>query len=104
MSFENFLNWTVSIDCGSILGIYQGQIKSVDEIQQTLTLKHAFHNGVLLDEDGHHPIMIQARHIQDLNLLAEPGTPFQVPKIINKRSSNDDAQQQSKPASIATNG
>jgi hypothetical protein len=97
MSFENFVNWTVSIDCGSKLGNYQGQIKSVDQINQTLTLKHAFHNGILIDE---HLIVIQAKDIVDLNLLSQPGSYFQIPKIIQKKSNSE----QLKAAPIANNG
>jgi enhancer of mRNA-decapping protein 3 len=97
MSFENFVNWTVSIDCGSKHGNYQGQIKSVDQINQTLTLKHAFHNGILIDE---HSIVIQAKDIIDLNLLSQPGSYFQIPKIIQKKSNSE----QLKAAPIANNG
>jgi hypothetical protein len=97
MTLENFLNWTVSIDCGTTLGNYQGQIKSVDRINQTLTLKHAFHNGILLEEDL---LVIQAKDIIDLNLLSQPGSSFQIPKTIPKKSS----QEPSKPAPIANNG
>jgi hypothetical protein len=104
MSFENFVNWTVSIDCGAIIGNYQGQIKSVDEINQTLTLKHAFHNGILIDEDGIHCIVIKAKDIIDLNLLSQPGSSFQIPKTINKKSNYEQAQQQLKAAPIANNG
>ncbi|CAF0952484.1 unnamed protein product [Adineta steineri] len=102
MSFENFLNWTVSIDCGSNIGNYQGQIKSVDGINQTLTLKHAFHNGILIDEEF---ILLKAKDIIDLNLLSQPGSSFQIPKTINKKSSNyEQSQQQLKAAPIANNG
>jgi hypothetical protein len=101
MSFENFVNWTVSIDCGSILGNYQGQIKSVDQINQTLTLKHAFHNGILIDEDD---LLIKAKDIIDLNLLSQPGSYFQIPKTIHKKSNSEQSQQQLKAAPIANNG
>jgi enhancer of mRNA-decapping protein 3 len=104
MTFENFINWTVSIDCGQNIGNYQGQIKSVDGINQTLTLKHAFHNGILIDEDGLNNIIIKAKDIIDLNLLSQPGSSFQIPKTINKKSNYEQAQQQLKPAPIANNG
>lgn len=100
MSFENFVNWTVSIDCGPKHGNYQGQIKSVDQINQTLTLKNAFLNGILIDE---HSIVIQAKDIIDLNLLSQPGSQFQIPKTIQKKSSSEQSQQQLKAAPIANN-
>lgn len=104
MSLENFVNWTVSIDCGTIIGNYQGQIKSVDELNQTITLKHAFHNGILIDEDGINSIIIKAKDIIDLNLLSQPGSSFQIPKTINKKSICEQSQQQLKAAPIANNG
>ncbi|CAM2706177.1 unnamed protein product [Rotaria socialis] len=104
MSFENFVNWTVSIDCGATIGNYQGQIKSVDAINQTLTLKHAFHNGILIDQDGLNNVTINAKDIIDLNLLSQPGSSFQIPKTINKKSNNEQSQQQLKAAPIANNG
>jgi hypothetical protein len=104
MSFENFVNWTVSIDCGTDLGNYQGQIKSVDLVNQTLTLKHAFHNGILIDEDGLNSIVIKAKDIIDLNLLSQPGSSFQIQKNISKKSNHEQSQQQLKPAPIANNG
>ncbi|CAF1006783.1 unnamed protein product [Rotaria sordida] len=81
MSFENFVNWTVSIDCGSTIGNYQGQIKSVDGINQRLTLKNAFHNGILIDQDGSNNVTIKAKDIIDLNLLSQPDEGLVVPGI-----------------------
>jgi hypothetical protein len=104
MTLENFVNWTVSIDCGTNIGNYQGQIKSVDGINQTLTLKYAFHNGILIDEDESNIIIIKAKDILDLNLLSQPGSAFQIPKTINKKSTQEQLQQQLKPAPIANNG
>jgi len=100
MSIENFVNWTVSIDCGSTLGQYQGQIIRVDPLNQTLTLQHAFHNGILLDEES---IVVNAKDILDLNLLSQSGS-FQIPKSIHKKSSNEQSQQEFKAAPIANNG
>lgn len=36
----------VSIHCGPALGVYQGQVSSVDQTSQTISLRHPFHNGV----------------------------------------------------------
>ncbi|CAF4068552.1 unnamed protein product [Rotaria sordida] len=104
MSFENFVNWTVSIDCGSTIGNYQGQIKSIDGINQTLTLKNAFHNGILIDQDSGNIVTIKAKDIIDLNLLSQPGSLFQLPKTIHKKSFHEQSQQQLKAAPIANNG
>ena len=104
MTFESFLNWTVSIDCGATIGNYQGQIKSIDGINQTLTLQHAFHNGILIDEDDFNYIVVKAKDIIDLNLLSQPGSSYQIPKTINKKSNHEQSQQQLKPAPIANNG
>ena len=41
-----FLNCVVSIECGDILGSYQGQVSEVDNKQQTITIIKAFHNGI----------------------------------------------------------
>lgn len=100
MSLENYLNWTVSIDCGTIHGNYQGQIKSVDQINQTITLKHTFHNGILLSEDQSDLITISAKDILNLKLLSQPGENFQIPKTILNKSN----EQQLKTAPIANNG
>ncbi|CAF3920226.1 unnamed protein product [Rotaria sp. Silwood1] len=105
MSFENFLNWTVSIDCGSTIGNYQGQIKSIDAINQTLTLINAFHNGILIDDDdGFNLVIIKAKDIIDLNILSQPDSHFQIPKTIQKKQFHEQSQQQLKAAPIAIHG
>ncbi|CAF3827572.1 unnamed protein product [Rotaria sp. Silwood1] len=105
MSFENFLNWTVSIDCGSTIGNYQGQIKSIDVINQTLTLINAFHNGILIDDDdGFNLVIIKAKDIIDLNILSQPDSHFQIPKTIQKKQFHEQSQQQLKAAPIAIHG
>jgi len=40
-----FIGSMVSIDCGEVLGIYQGLLDSVDQSKQMLTIVSAFHNG-----------------------------------------------------------
>jgi len=41
-----FLGSMVSIDCGEVLGIYQGLLDGVDQTKQMLTIVNAFHNGI----------------------------------------------------------
>ncbi|CAF0821719.1 unnamed protein product [Didymodactylos carnosus] len=95
-SMANFINWTVSIDCGQ-LGFYQGQIKSVGGEKQTLTLKNAFRNGMLCDTNE---ITIKAADIVDICLIADPNNAPEVPKVV--KAQRDEAQ--AKPAPVATNG
>jgi len=40
-----FIGSMVSIDCGEVLGMYQGLLDSVDQSKQMLTIVSAFHNG-----------------------------------------------------------
>ena len=35
----------VSIDCGEVLGIYQGLLDGIDQSKQMLTIVDAFHDG-----------------------------------------------------------
>jgi len=41
-----FIGSMVSIDCGEVLGIYQGLLDSIDQSRQMLTIVSAFHNGI----------------------------------------------------------
>lgn len=100
MTWQCFVNWTVSIDCGSDLGIYQGQIQSVDEQNQRIQLKNTFHNGILLQTDDQHSILIDAKTIRDLNLLSQPNSNYQIAKTNSKKFHSE---QQLKVAPIAAN-
>ncbi|XP_038874170.1 enhancer of mRNA-decapping protein 3-like [Salvelinus namaycush] len=42
----DWLGSLVSINCGETLGVYQGEVSSVDQSSQTISLKQPFHNGV----------------------------------------------------------
>ncbi|XP_040055633.2 enhancer of mRNA-decapping protein 3 isoform X1 [Gasterosteus aculeatus] len=42
----DWLGSVVSINCGLTLGIYQGEVSSVDHSSQTISLKQPYHNGV----------------------------------------------------------
>ncbi|CAF0877047.1 unnamed protein product, partial [Didymodactylos carnosus] len=86
-----------SIDCGQQLGVYQGQIISVDGEKQTLTLKNSFRNGMLCDTKD---ITIKATDIVDICLIADPTNAPEVPKVV--KAQRDEAK--AKPAPVATNG
>uniref|UniRef100_A0A8P4JYU1 Lsm14-like N-terminal domain-containing protein n=1 Tax=Dicentrarchus labrax TaxID=13489 RepID=A0A8P4JYU1_DICLA len=42
----DWLGSLVSINCGPTLGVYQGEVVSVDQSSQTISLRQPFHNGV----------------------------------------------------------
>ncbi|XP_062327662.1 enhancer of mRNA-decapping protein 3-like [Osmerus eperlanus] len=42
----DWLGSLVSINCGLTLGVYQGEVASVDQASQTISLRQPFHNGV----------------------------------------------------------
>ncbi|XP_070301583.1 enhancer of mRNA-decapping protein 3 [Salvelinus sp. IW2-2015] len=42
----DWLGSLVSINCGPTLGMYQGEVSSVDQTSQTISLRQPFHNGV----------------------------------------------------------
>ncbi|KAM9808293.1 enhancer of mRNA-decapping protein 3 [Neosynchiropus ocellatus] len=42
----DWLGSLVSINCGATLGVYQGEVSSVDQTSQTISLRQPFHNGV----------------------------------------------------------
>jgi len=41
----HFIGSMVSIDCGHVLGIYQGLLDAVNTSTQALTIVQPFHNG-----------------------------------------------------------
>lgn len=43
-----FIGSMVSIDCGQ-LGTYQGRVEKIDPVMNTITITHAFHNGLRCD-------------------------------------------------------
>jgi len=40
-----FIGSMVSIDCGEVLGVYQGVLDGIHPSKQMLTIVDAFHNG-----------------------------------------------------------
>ena len=42
----SYVGSLVSLDCGEVLGTYQGQVRNVDNSSQLLTISKAFRNGI----------------------------------------------------------
>ncbi|XP_045889251.1 enhancer of mRNA-decapping protein 3-like [Micropterus dolomieu] len=42
----DWLGSVVSINCGLTLGVYQGEVSSVDHASQTISLRQPYHNGI----------------------------------------------------------
>ncbi|XP_071393945.1 enhancer of mRNA-decapping protein 3-like [Centroberyx affinis] len=43
---SDWLGSVVSINCGLTLGVYQGEVASVDQARQTISLRQPYHNGI----------------------------------------------------------
>lgn len=43
---EKWIGSLVSVDCGIVLGVFEGEISSVDEINQTISLINVSRNNV----------------------------------------------------------
>uniref|UniRef100_A0A672I0R8 Enhancer of mRNA-decapping protein 3 n=1 Tax=Salarias fasciatus TaxID=181472 RepID=A0A672I0R8_SALFA len=56
----------VSIFCGETLGVYQGEVSSVDRTSQTISLKQPYHNGVRCPVPE---VTFSAMDIKDLKFL-----------------------------------
>ncbi|KAM4036754.1 enhancer of mRNA-decapping protein 3 isoform 1-T3 [Anomaloglossus baeobatrachus] len=65
----DWLGSIVSINCGDILGVYQGRVSAVDQLNQTISLTQPFHNGVkcLVPE-----VTFRAGDIVELKILEIP--------------------------------
>ncbi|XP_063305377.1 enhancer of mRNA-decapping protein 3 isoform X2 [Pelobates fuscus] len=65
----DWLGSIVSINCGNTLGVYQGRVSAVDQLNQTISLTQPFHNGVkcLVPE-----VTFRAGDIVDLKILEIP--------------------------------
>ncbi|XP_075432067.1 enhancer of mRNA-decapping protein 3 isoform X2 [Ascaphus truei] len=65
----DWLGSIVSVNCGQTLGVYQGRVSAVDQLHQTISLTHPFHNGVkcLVPE-----VTFRAGDITDLKILEIP--------------------------------
>ncbi|XP_075064328.1 enhancer of mRNA-decapping protein 3 [Mixophyes fleayi] len=65
----DWLGSIVSINCGDTLGVYQGRVSAVDQLNQTISLTQPFHNGVkcLVPE-----VTFRAGDIVELKILEIP--------------------------------
>ncbi|XP_053573339.1 LOW QUALITY PROTEIN: enhancer of mRNA-decapping protein 3 [Bombina bombina] len=65
----DWLGSIVSINCGNTLGVYQGRVSAVDQLNQTISLTYPFHNGVkcLVPE-----VTFRAGDIAELKILDIP--------------------------------
>ncbi|XP_012697000.1 enhancer of mRNA-decapping protein 3 [Clupea harengus] len=62
----DWLGSLVSINCGPTLGVYQGEVYSVDQSSQTISLRQPFHNGVKCPVPE---VTFSAMDIKDLKIL-----------------------------------
>ncbi|XP_010881942.1 enhancer of mRNA-decapping protein 3 [Esox lucius] len=62
----DWLGSQVSINCGETLGVYQGEVSSVDQSSQTISLRQPFHNGVKCPVPE---VTFSAMDIKELKLL-----------------------------------
>ncbi|XP_074650254.1 enhancer of mRNA-decapping protein 3-like [Tubulanus polymorphus] len=63
---EYYIGKSVSIDCGDVLGTYQGFVSQVDKEQQTLSIIKAYRNGISCQVPS---ITISAADIKALNMI-----------------------------------
>lgn len=91
---EDWIGSRVTLDCGK-LGYFQGIIKSVNIVEQTLNLDKPFQNGVACKFPS---ITLNASDIQDLKILPEPKT------VIKEEGGSSVVQvQRKKPQKVAEN-
>ncbi|KAK2853512.1 hypothetical protein Q5P01_006173 [Channa striata] len=62
----DWLGSVVSIDCGLLLGVYQGEVSSVDHASQTISLRQPYHNGIKCPVPE---VTFSAMDIKDLKFL-----------------------------------
>ncbi|XP_056268620.1 enhancer of mRNA-decapping protein 3-like isoform X2 [Pseudoliparis swirei] len=73
----DWLGSVVSINCGLTLGVYQGEVLSVDHASQTISLRQPYHNGVKcpLPEVTFSAIDIKELKFLDIqNIVNQPST------------------------------
>lgn len=62
----SYVGCLVSLDCGEVLGTYQGQVKNIDNSSQLLTICQAFRNGIKCEVPE---ITINAKDIKELKIV-----------------------------------
>ncbi|XP_023139820.2 enhancer of mRNA-decapping protein 3-like [Amphiprion ocellaris] len=77
----HWLGSIVSINCGVALGVYQGEVSSVDQISQTISLRQPYHNGVKCPVPE---VTFSAMDIKELKFL-------DIQNTVNKPSSGQEA-------------
>ena len=66
---ERYVGSYVSVDCGDVIGCYQGQVTTIDTFNQTLTLKDAWKNGLKSSTDD---VTLLAKDILNLCIIPSP--------------------------------
>ncbi|XP_074517741.1 enhancer of mRNA-decapping protein 3-like [Sebastes fasciatus] len=77
----DWLGNVVSINCGLTLGVYQGEVSSVDHASQTISLRQPYHNGVKCPLPE---VTFSAMDIKELKFL-------DIQKTVNKPGSGQGA-------------
>ncbi|XP_026150111.1 enhancer of mRNA-decapping protein 3 [Mastacembelus armatus] len=85
----NWLGSVVSINCGPTLGVYQGEVSSVDHANQNISLKQPYHNGIKCPVPE---VTLSARDIKELKFL-------DIQNTVNKPSSGQKAA--TEPSSVS---
>ncbi|XP_071344513.1 enhancer of mRNA-decapping protein 3-like [Trachinotus anak] len=80
----DWLGSVVSINCGLTLGVYQGEVSSVDDASQTISLRQPYHNGIKCPVSE---VTFSAMDIKELKFL-------DIQNTVNKRSSGHGAPKQ----------
>lgn len=84
----NYVGCLVSLNCGDVLGVYQGQVKKVDGTAQSLTICRPFRNGVKCEIPE---ITISACDIKELKMV----------KAANEAEAENILSQKSTPSKLS---
>ncbi|XP_042571372.1 enhancer of mRNA-decapping protein 3-like [Cyprinus carpio] len=87
---SDWIGCLVSVHCGPALGVYQGEVSSVDQTSQTISLRHPFHNGVKCTVPE---VTFSAMDIKDLKILEIRKSTTEVPKQNGPDSSSTSTPQ-----------
>ncbi|XP_051795965.1 LOW QUALITY PROTEIN: enhancer of mRNA-decapping protein 3-like [Acanthochromis polyacanthus] len=77
----HWLGSIVSVNCGVALGVYQGEVSSVNHVSQTISLRQPYHNGVKCSVPE---VTFSAVDIKELKFL-------DIQNTLNKPSSGQEA-------------
>lgn len=87
----DWIGCLVSVDCGDIVGSFQGEVDNVDRYEQTITLRKVFRNGLKCDQPR---VTIRAEDIRSLSILK----PVTSPSNLDREESIIDSTQRPCPA------